>query len=45
MAEIELESEDETFEIPDWIDKEVTDQEKYYNSNLTLDPFKNWDSK
>ena len=45
VAEIELESEDETFEIPDWIDKEVTDQEKYYNSNLTLDPFKNWDSK
>lgn len=42
VAEIELESEDETFNLPDWISTEVTEEEKYYNSNLTITPFKNW---
>lgn len=42
VAEIELESEDEKYELPDWVLQEVTDQAKYYNSNLTLNPFKNW---
>ena len=42
VAEIELESEDETFNLPDWISKEVTEEEKYYNANLTVNPFKNW---
>ncbi len=42
VAEIELESEDETFIIPKWIGEEVTGEEKYYNSNLTQLPFKNW---
>lgn len=42
VAEIELTSEDECFTIPDWIGEEVTGQEKYYNSNLTTDPYKNW---
>ncbi len=42
VAEIELNDEDEAFEIPDWITKEVTSEEKYYNSNLTLVPYKNW---
>ena len=42
VAEIELQSEDETFSTPNWIDEEVTGEEKYYNSNLTLLPFKNW---
>lgn len=44
VAEIELKSEDETFSLPDWIDVEVTDEEKYYNSNLTQNPYKNWKS-
>ena len=34
VAEIELESEDEAFYLPDWVDQEVTDQDKYYNMNL-----------
>jgi adenylate cyclase len=42
VAEIELESEDETFDLPDWISNEVTEEEKYYNSNLTVKPFKDW---
>jgi adenylate cyclase len=42
VAELELDSEDEKIELPDWVDKEVTGEEKYYNSNLTLNPYKNW---
>ena len=42
VAEIELQSENEEFDIPGWISNEVTGQEKYYNSNLTLTPYKNW---
>ncbi len=42
VAEIELESEDEEFDVPDWIGEEVTTQQEYYNSNLTTDPYKNW---
>lgn len=42
VAEIELESEDETFGIPEWISTEVTGDDKYYNSNLSANPFKNW---
>ena len=45
VAEIELTSEDENFSIPGWVDKEVTGQEKYYNSNLTIEPYRNWESK
>lgn len=43
VAEIELESEDEDFEIPEWITEEVTHEKKYYNSNLTKYPFKDWE--
>jgi adenylate cyclase len=43
VAEIELKSENEAFDLPDWIDKEVTGEQKYYNSNLTIVPFKDWE--
>tara|TARA_X000001036_G_scaffold62922_1_gene53317 strand:+ start:389 stop:856 length:468 start_codon:yes stop_codon:yes gene_type:complete len=42
VAEIELKSEEETFSLPEWVDQEVTDQDKYYNMNLIAKPFKNW---
>lgn len=42
VAEIELKSEDETFDIPNWIDREVTAEEKYYNSNLVTKPYSYW---
>lgn len=44
VAEIELIIEDEQFNIPEWVGEEVTGQEKYYNSNLTIQPYKNWES-
>lgn len=34
VAEIELESEEEVFELPAWIDREVSDDVQYYNSKL-----------
>ena len=42
MAEIELESEDDTFEKPDFIGKEVTGDRRYYNSHMRHYPFKLW---
>jgi len=34
IAEIELSSEDEQFEKPDWLGEEVTGRPEYYNANL-----------
>ena len=42
IAEIELESEDEKFEIPDWVGEEVTQDDRYYNMNLAIHPFTSW---
>ena len=42
MAEIELGSVDESFEIPDWIAEEVTNDERYYNIHLLKAPYKMW---
>lgn len=42
VAEIELDSEDESFEKPEWIGDEVSNDERYYNMNLSTLPFSNW---
>lgn len=42
IAEIELSSENETFIKPNWLGKEVTGDARYYNSQLSKNPFKNW---
>ncbi|MCK9450598.1 MAG: CYTH domain-containing protein [Bacteroidales bacterium] len=42
VAEVELSSEDEKFEKPSWLGKEVTGDMKYYNSFLVKNPFKKW---
>lgn len=42
VAEIELESEDQEFEKPDWIGDEVSSDPRYFNSNLTKEPFTEW---
>jgi len=42
IAEIELKSEDETFIKPNWLGEEVTGQPKYYNSQLSMQPYKFW---
>jgi adenylate cyclase len=42
VAEIELDTEDEQFDLPPWVGQEVSFDERYYNSNLSVNPFKNW---
>lgn len=34
LAEVELKDENEVVELPDWVDREVTGNPRYYNSNL-----------
>ena len=42
MAEVELGSEDEPFEKPDFIGDEVTGDCRYYNAHLVKHPFCAW---
>ena len=42
VAEIELTIVGEYFCKPDWVDKEVTDDLRYYNNQLSKNPYKNW---
>ncbi|NRA92963.1 MAG: CYTH domain-containing protein [Psychroserpens sp.] len=42
IAEVELNSKEETFERPTWLGKEVTGDIKYYNSNLSKHPYNTW---
>ena len=42
VAEIELSREDEVFERPDWVGNEVTDDPRYFNSNLVANPYRTW---
>lgn len=42
IAEVELVSEDQNFEKPLWLGKEVTGDSRYYNINLFLNPFRSW---
>ena len=42
VAEVELNNEDENFTKPNWLDKEVTGDIKYYNSSISKIPFKDW---
>jgi adenylate cyclase len=42
IAELELEREDEDFEIPEWIGEEVSDDPRYLNVNLALHPYNQW---
>jgi CYTH domain-containing protein len=42
LAEIELQHEKEMFTLPDWVTKEVSDDARYYNSNLSVNPYNSW---
>ncbi|WP_147677711.1 CYTH domain-containing protein [Algibacter pacificus] len=45
VAEIELNSENETYIKPEWLGDEVTGDVKYYNSLLSKQPFKSWNKE
>ena len=42
IAEVELQAENQQIELPEWIERQVTDP-KYYNSNLAKHPYSKWD--
>jgi len=42
LAEVELQSESEFFEKPDWLGDEVTQDQRYYNSYISNHPFTSW---
>jgi adenylate cyclase len=42
VAEVELKSADEKIELPDWIDRDVSGDPRYFNSNLAQEPFSSW---
>ncbi len=42
VAEIELECEDETFEKPEWVAEEVSDDPRYRNAYLVKNPYNKW---
>lgn len=42
VAEVELESEDQDVDLPTWIAEEVTGDNRYFNSTLSVTPFSQW---
>ncbi len=42
LAEVELEAEDQTVELPRWVGEEVTGDPRYFNANLIARPFTTW---
>ena len=42
LAEVELEDEQQKFERPSWIGREVTDDVRYFNANLVRHPYREW---
>jgi adenylate cyclase len=42
VAEIELQSKEEPFTRPSWLGREVTDDNRYYNSSLATCPYRDW---
>ena len=42
VAEVELESEDQQFDLPEWLGEEVTRDPRYFNANLVSHPFTKW---
>lgn len=42
VAEVELSSENESFEMPDWVGGEVSHDARYYNTSLVRHPYSRW---
>ncbi|HEY9666536.1 MAG TPA: CYTH domain-containing protein [Coleofasciculaceae cyanobacterium] len=45
IAEIELPGENYSFELPDWIGQEVSDDPRYFNANLVQHPYSQWSNR
>ena len=44
VAEVELESEQQSYNKPNWVGTEISTDKKYYNYNLAQCPYKTWDN-
>ncbi len=42
LAEVELSAADQVVDLPDWVGQEVSEQDRYYNSSLALNPYSLW---
>ena len=42
VAEVELDTEDQEIELPDWVGEEVTGDPRYFNANLITHPYSTW---
>lgn len=42
VAEVEMTSEDEQIDLPDWLGREVTEEVRFYNVSLSKKPFNSW---
>lgn len=42
VAEIELGSAEQSFELPEWVGEEISEDVRYFNSALSKHPFKDW---
>ena len=45
VAEVELSNANQAIALPDWIDREVSDDPRYFNANLAKHPFCQWERK
>jgi CYTH domain-containing protein len=42
IAEVELDEDGQTVELPSWVGDEVTEDPRYYNANLIAHPYREW---
>lgn len=42
LAEVELQSSDQSVALPDWVGVEVSQEQRYYNSSLAIHPYSRW---
>ncbi len=42
LAEVELEKEDESFELPDWVGRDISTDHRFFNASLAKHPFSEW---
>jgi len=42
LAEVELEQEEQPVELPPWVGREVTGDERYFNAYLCRHPYRSW---
>ncbi len=45
VAEIELSDENQHYELPDWVGKDISYESRYRNSRLCISPYKDWKNK